>query len=216
MLYQEKHSAIRKIISDSIFNLLLVVLFLSGSIMIWNGDTAGKPPELVRIFLSIVFFLGALLFTYFFTHKISGLKNIRSDWKIQLGSEYIKLVTPDDEEVEPFEYDRKIIKKLSREAYYDDGIWYKWFIYTENGGDELKKEFDLGPFLEEKIADKIKNIFDIDVVEVDLNGVIRKWNYSLWFKLKALFSSILGAIILASFLVSGFFYLVKVTKNVVN
>lgn len=215
MMYQERYSAIRKIISDSIFLLLLFVLVLSGSIMTWNGDTIGKPPEMVRIFLSIAFFLFALLLLYFFIQKITGIKKNRSNWIIELDSEFVRLVTPDDEEVEPFEYEHTKINKLSCEAYDDDGISYKWFIYIKNGSGEIKKGFDLGPFSEDKIAGKIKNRLDIEVIEVDIKGVTRDWDYSLWFKIKALFSSLFGALIFASFLVPGFFYLAKIIKNYV-
>ena len=215
MMYQERHSAIRKIISDSVFLFLFFVLLLSSSFMIWNGDTEGKPPEIVRIFLSIVFFLGALLFLYSLIHQITRAKRIRSNWLIELGSEFIRLGTPDDE-VEPFEYEHKKIKKLSREAYSNDGIWYEWFIYIENGSTAIKMRFDLGPFMEEKIADKIKHFYDIDVVEVDIEGVTREWKYSLLFKIKELFGSIFAAVILAFIVVPGCFYLVKVINNVIG
>jgi hypothetical protein len=181
--------------------------------MIFNGDTAGKPPEVVKLFLSGVFFLGAMLILYGVIYQIRRISNFRGDWRIELDGDSIRLETPDNEEVEPFELDSKKIRKLSREAYEDDGIWYKWFIYTEDHGKELKKQFELGPFSEEKIADKITRLYGIKMMEVDIGGEIREWHYSLWFRLKALLSSVFGTLIFLSFVIPGFFYLVKVIKG---
>lgn len=216
MMYQESHSAIRKIVSDCALLLLIFVLLLSGSFMIFNGDTSGKPPEVIRLFLSGVFFLGAMLILYGFFHQIIRIKKFRGDWRVVLNNDFVRLETPDDEEVEPFEYDCKKIKKLSREAYNDDGIWYKWFIYIEDEGSELKKQFDLGPFLEEKIVEKMKGFYGIDAVEVDIGGVVHEWSYSLGFKLKALLNSIFGVLIFLSFIIPGFFYLVRVVKSLAS
>lgn len=216
MMYQENHSAIRKIVSDCALLLLIFVLLLSGSFMVFNGDTSGKPPAIIRMFLSGMLFLVAMLILYGLFHQIVKIKNFRGDWRVVLDNDLVRLETPDDEEVEPFEYDYKKIKKLSREAYDDDGIWYKWYIYIEDEGDELKKQFDLGPFLEEKIVEKMKGLYGIDAVEVDIEGVVREWSYSLGFKLKALLSSVFGVLIFLSFIVPGFFYLVRVVKSLAS
>ena len=212
-MYQESHSSIRKAISDCALLALVFVLLLSGSFMIFNGDTAGKPPEVVKLFLSGVFFLGAMLILYGVIYQIRRISNFRGDWCIELDGDSIRLETPDNEEVEPFELNSKKIMKLSREAYEDDGIWYKWFIYTEDDGKELKKQFELGPFSEEKIADKINRLYGIKMIEVDIGGEIREWHYSLWFRLKALLSSVFGTLIFLSFVIPGFFYLVKLIKG---
>ncbi|WP_163131956.1 hypothetical protein [Agarivorans sp. Alg241-V36] len=212
-MYQERHSSIRKVISDCALLALIFVLLLSGSFMIINGDTAGKPPEMVKLFISGVFFLGAMLILYGLIYQVRRIRNFRGDWRIELKRDSIRLETPDNEEVEPFEIDPKKIRKLSREAYDDDGIWYKWFIYTEDGGNELKKQFEIGPFSEEKIADEINRFYGIKMVEVDISGEVCDWRYSLWFRLKALLSSVFGILIFLSFVIPGFFYLVKVISH---
>lgn len=145
--------------------------------------------------------------------QVARARNFRGDWHIELDNEFIRLRTPDDDEVVPFEYERKKIKKLSREAYCDDGIWYKWFIYIENADSDLKIQFDLGPFLKEKIVDKMKVLYGIEVVEVGIDGVSHKWNYSLGFKIKALLKSIFGALVFFSFIIGAFFYLVKILDS---
>ncbi|WP_444942488.1 hypothetical protein ACJJI3_11175 [Microbulbifer sp. ZKSA004] len=210
-MYQESHSLLRKVIFDCAFLALNSVLLLSGSLIIFNGDTAGKPPEVIKLLLSSVCFLGAALMLFGLICQIRRISNLQGGWYIELNSQSIRFETPDDE-VDPFDLDFTKVNKLSREAYEDDGIWYKWFIYTENDDKELKRPFDLGPFSEEKIADKINRRYGIRVVEVNINGHSSEWQYTLWFRLKSLLSSIFGALIFSSFVIPGLFYLLKVIQ----
>lgn len=212
MIYRENYSAIRKLIADNVILFFVFVLILSGLLRAFNGQTDDNTPEVVRLIISAVFFLAALLVLCYLIRNIKKMFNIRGDWHIELNKGFIRLETPDDE-VEPFEYDCKKIKKLSREAYNDDGIFYKWFIYLEDDGSELKKEFNLGPFLPEKIVDKMKEFYGVASVEVDIEGAVRAWNYGLGYKLKALLKLILATLIFLSFLIPGIFYLVKMIEG---
>jgi hypothetical protein len=203
----------KKIISDCVLLILIVGLLFSSSLMVLNGDIAEDTPKTVKLLLSAVCFFVSTLILYGVFHKLARIKKLQGDWRIELNKDFIQLKTPDTEEIAPFKYNCNDIKKISREAYEDDGIWYKWFIHIEENGGNLKKSFDLGPFYEEKIIGKMIEMYGIDTVEIDINGATRKWNFSLWFKLKTRLSLILGTIILLSFLIPSFLYLAKVIRE---
>ena len=211
-MYQESYSAIKKIISDCALLILIVGLLFSSSLMVLNGDIAEDTPKAVKLLLSGVCFLVSLLILYSVFYKIGRIKKLTCDWRIELNKSFIQLQTPDIEAVAPFKYHYNEIKKISREAFEDDGIWYKWFIHIDENGSVSKKSFDLGPFYEEKIIAKMITMYGIETIEIDINGVTRKWNFSLWFKLKTRLSLILGTIILLTFLIPSFIYLAKVIR----
>lgn len=208
-MYQENYSAIRKALTDCTFLILIFILTFSGSFMIFNGDTAGKPPDAIRLFLTTVFFIVSMLILYSFFHQIKRIFNFRGDWKITIDDNVIKLETPDNEEVEPFEYKCKEIKKFSREAYEDDGVCYRWFIFFEENGQEIKKKFDLVPFSEEKVVNRLVRMYSIDAVEIDIKGRESKWYYSFISATESSSGNLFGAVIFLSFLIPSILYLVK-------
>src|SRR5687768_5232820 len=116
MIYDQKYSAVRKVIFDCIFFFMIIILFVSGSFSVWSGSRSGAL-EIWDKFFSIVIGLLALLLAFSIIYKVAGLRNSRGDWRIRLDFRSIRLDTPDDEEVEAFEYEFKKITKFSREAY---------------------------------------------------------------------------------------------------
>ncbi len=212
-MYQESYSAIKKALNDVAILILIFILTFSGSLMIYNGDTAGNPPEVIRLFLASAFFLVSMLNLYGIFHQIKRMFNFRGDWKIIIDENILKLETPDDEDVESFEYNCNEIKKMSREAYEDDGICHKWFIFFEKKGQEIKKEFDLVPFSEEKIVYMLVRMHSINAVEVDIKGRESKWCYSFIANIGSSSGSLFGVIILLSFLIPSILYLVKVVAD---
>ncbi|WP_444923335.1 hypothetical protein ACJJH9_15715 [Microbulbifer sp. DLAB2-AF] len=209
MVYENKHSALRKLFTDSIFLLMLVVLTAAGSISVWGRNTNGDAQELAYIFISVVCGLASLLFIFLFLYQISRVLGVTGNWRVEVNSSSIKLETPDDKEVEPFEYQLRNIKKFAREAYEDDGVWYKWYMYLKSEDGEEKIGVNLGPFSIEKTISQIHQVKtgNIDVVEIDLNGGSSKWTYSLSYKVKEFFNSVFSALIFASFILPALFYL---------